>query len=52
MSKNKMGYEAPATELFVLHLDTGILELSGGTNWSDNPGGAGGNDGYDDGEGF
>lgn len=32
--------------------ENGFLILSNGVNYSENQGGAGGNDNYDDGEGF
>ena len=45
-------YEQPTAELFVVRFEKGFLEISGGANYSDTPGGAGGDDSYDDGDGF
>ena len=42
-------YAAPVCETLDFTVNEGIMGLSNGTNWSENPGGAGGNDGYGDG---
>ena len=47
---NAEAYAAPMCETLNCKLNEGILILSsGGTNWADNPGGAGGDDNYGDG---
>ena len=45
-------FEIPITDILEVSLGGTILEVSGGVNYSDTPGGAGGNDGYGDGEGY
>lgn len=61
MNKNTLTFErrlyvAPACKTHVLAMEEGMMQggatVSGGVNWSDTPGGAGGGDGYNDGEGF
>lgn len=48
----KNSYETPTMEILVVELRAGIMGLSNGANYSDTPGGAGGNDGYSDGDSF
>ena len=48
----KVFYEKPTTETLVVRFEGAILYVSGGANYANTPGGAGGDDGYDDGEGF
>ena len=48
MALTKLLYQAPASTVIVVRLEQSILELSRGVNYSDNPGGASGNDGYND----
>lgn len=48
----KKTYEIPESELITVQFEKGFLEVSGGVNYSNYRGGAGGNDGYDDGEGY
>ena len=52
MNKIKIEYEQPSCDLLVVRIEQGILYVSGGANYSITPGGAGGDDGYNDGEGF
>ena len=52
MNKIKLDYEQPSCDLLVVRFEEGILTVSGGVNYSKNAGGAGGDDSYDDGEGF
>lgn len=54
MNKLKFTYEQPSSETLVVRLEGAILGVSGGANWNDTPGGAGGDDNYgeNDGEGF
>lgn len=48
----KLTYEQPSCDLFVIKVEEGFLVVSGGANWSNNSGGAGGDDKYDDGDSF
>lgn len=50
--KKRIYAEAPRLEQTLLELERAFLILSNGVNYADNPGGAGGNDTYDDGESF
>ena len=52
MNKNKQAYDRPTTDIFVVRFEGALLQVSGGANYSTTPGGAGGDDSYDDGEGF
>ena len=52
MNKIKLDYEQPSCDLLVVRFEEGILFVSGGANYSTTLGGAGGDDSYDDGEGF
>lgn len=44
----KQFYTAPEAELLEVKFEEGILIVSGGRNYSSTPGGAGGDDEYDD----
>ena len=48
MNITKLFYETPALTEVEVRLEQCILELSRGVNYTDNPGGASGNDGYND----
>ncbi len=50
--KKRIYAEAPRVELTVLELEKGFLGLSNGVNYSEQKGGAGGNDSYDDEDSF
>lgn len=52
MNKIKLTYEQPGCELLVVRFEEGFLKVSGGANYSPTPGGAGGDDFYDDGDNF
>lgn len=54
MNTIKELYSSPTTKILVVRFEEGILTVSGGVNWSNTSGGAGGDDNYDpnDGEGF
>ena len=52
MEKIKVTYDRPTTNLLVIRCKRNLLIVSGGANYSNAPGGAGGNDTYDDGESF
>ena len=45
-------YSAPEAEAVELRQENGFLNISNGVNYSDQQGGAGGNDNYQDGEEF
>lgn len=51
MTKKQL-YETPEAEVLVVKIERGFLEVSGGVNYANTSGGAGGDDNYDDGEGF
>lgn len=48
--RKKQFYEAPEAELLVVQFEEGFLGVSGGVNYSEKSGGAGGDDDYDDGD--
>ena len=50
--KKKQFYESPEAELLVVRFEQNIMSVVNGVNYSDTTGGAGGDDSYDDGEGF
>lgn len=50
--KKRIYAEAPRVEQTLLELEKGFLGLSNGVNYSEQKGGAGGKDSYDDGESF
>jgi hypothetical protein len=48
MNKIKEVYSQPTAELLIVRFEEGLLYVSGGRNYSSMPGGAGGDDVYDD----
>ena len=48
----KQFYESPSAELLVVRFEENIMSITGGANYASTPGGAGGDDIYDDGESF
>ena len=48
--KTKVTYIAPDMEQLELGAHDRILTVSGGANWGENPGNAGGDDNYSDGD--
>lgn len=52
MKKTKNTYLSPVTEILVVRFEGSLMNISGGANYSSTPGGAGGDDDYDDSESF
>jgi hypothetical protein len=48
----KKHYEIPESELLLVKFEENIMSLRNGVNYSNTPGGAGGDDVYDDGDEF
>lgn len=52
METNKQFYIAPVAKSRPTMFERGFLALSNGVNYSDTPGGAGGDDNYNDGDDY